>query len=86
MVNLPERRLNRPKTARFDATLWISSGGSPMTPYRTICVRTQGPTPSGRQGCSATGRTTTVRPISDEKKDVGTLPHTEAITLEHWPV
>ena len=34
--------VNRPISARFYAMLWMSSGGSPMTLYRTICVRMQG--------------------------------------------
>jgi hypothetical protein len=68
-TELSRSRLNRPITTRFDTTLWMSSGSSPMTLYRTICVRTQGKIREGRQGCSANGpATTTVRPISDEKR------------------
>jgi hypothetical protein len=37
---------------------------------------------SGRQGCSRTGRAAKVRSPSDEKKNVGPLPRSDATILE----
>jgi hypothetical protein len=37
----PQRDLTGQSLPFLMPTLWMSSGGSPMTPYRTICVRTQ---------------------------------------------
>jgi hypothetical protein len=54
-AKLARTRLNRPKTARFDATSWMNSGGSPMTLYRTICVRRQGPNSKWPPGSRSNG-------------------------------
>lgn len=44
------------------------------------------PIRSACQACSTGGRRTTVRPISDEKKNDGTLAYTWPSDSKYWPV
>ena len=43
-------------------------------------------TPSDRQCCLTSGRTITVRPISNEKRMMALSVRSDAIRLENWPV
>jgi hypothetical protein len=49
-AKLPRTGLHRPITTYFGATLWMGSGGSPMTGYRTVCIRMQDKLQMVRQG------------------------------------
>src|SRR5260370_31496697 len=76
--------IHRPISARFSVTFWKGFGGSPIPFNLTICVRKQGQFQVPARLAQLALARTTVRPISDEKKNDGTPAYTWPSDSKYW--